>query len=81
MRYEIYGVDIHTKGDLKGYVTGMITFYYDGFSSDHEFLYRVDKDENGNAHELVSVDYGYKVPYIEDIWKDLENDIKRVAGV
>ena len=26
MVYDIYGIDIHTKGDLKGYVTGLITF-------------------------------------------------------
>lgn len=81
MVYDIYGIDIHTKGDLKGYVTGLITFYYDGKTSDHEFLYRIYADENGPSDELVSIDYGYKVPYIDEVWEDIEEELKRLVGV
>lgn len=74
-KYEFYTRDIITKGDLKGYINGHITFYYNNDEFNHEFLYRFDDEENGENFKLVSIDYGYKIPFINEAWKDIETDL------
>lgn len=71
-RYSFNQMDIYTKGDLKGYINGYINFKYKDNDYDHEFLYRFDDEENGDNFTLVSIDYGYYIPYIDEVWKDIE---------
>lgn len=78
-RYEFYNTEIMTKGDLKGYIQGEITFKYNNTEYNHEFLYRFDDSENGDNFKLVTIDYGYKIPYIEEVWKEIESYLKEVA--
>lgn len=59
--FNLLNVEVHKKGYLKGYVTGILeTEYSNDFT--HEFLYRITDKENGENFTLVSVDYGYKIP-------------------
>jgi hypothetical protein len=78
-RYEFYTYDIYRKGDLKGYINGDITFRYNNDEYNHEFLYRFDDAENGENYKLVSIDYGYKIPYIDEVWNDIENQLKMLV--
>lgn len=70
--YELYTIDIYTKRDLKGYANGEITFHYNNDTYNHEFLYRIHDPENGKDNELVSIDYGYKIPYIDEVWDEIK---------
>ena len=54
---EFHNVEVYTKGDLKGYIQGMIEYK----DRDYEFLYRIGDNENGNNFTLVGIDYGYKI--------------------
>lgn len=78
-RYEFYTMDIFTKGDLKGYINGEITFQYNNTEYNHEFLYRFDDAANGENFKLVSIDYGWKIPYIEEVWEEIENSLKQYS--
>jgi len=73
--YEIYAINIFTKGHLKGYANGCITFYYKGLSYNHKFLYRIEDSVNGSSNSLVCIDYGFKIPNLASIWINLENMI------
>jgi hypothetical protein len=44
---------------------------------DHEFLFRFDDDVNGSNFKLVTIDYGYKVPFIDGVWGTIEGQIKQ----
>lgn len=74
-RFDFDTINVYTKGDLKGYADGYITFRYqrNGTESEcnHEFLYRFDDAENGQNDTLVSIDYGYEIPYIDRVWQDI----------
>ena len=74
-QYEFYTIDIFTKGDLKGYANGEIVFQYNNTEYRHEFLYRFDDKENGDNYQLVSIDYGLRVPYIMEIWDKIEKEL------
>ena len=78
-QYEFYTIEIMSKGDLKGYINGEITFYYNNEKWNHEFLYRFDDVANGENYELVSIDYGYKVPFIKEVWEEIETYLKNYA--
>ena len=75
-RYEFSTYDIYKKGDLKGYINGYIAFRYNNDEYNHEFLYRFDDIENGENFQLVSIDYGWKIPYIEEVWEEIEDQLK-----
>ena len=69
-KFDMYNVEIHFKGDLKGYITGMLqTSLAD---SEHEFLYRIKDRENGNDFTMVSIDYSYMIPLKEDHFDYIE---------
>jgi hypothetical protein len=74
--YQFGNIDVFTKGYLKGYTNGLIRFFYNGKETVHEFLYRYEDDGNGPEHEIVSIDYGYLVPGIKELWNRIEKDIK-----
>lgn len=74
-RYSFNHVELYKKGDLAGYIEGILTFNVGDREKDHEFLYRVDDKENGKDFTLVSIDYGYKIPYINDVWDNIEKTI------
>ena len=76
-RYEILHVEKYNKGYLKGYMSGMIRF--DG-DREHEFLFRFEDDpENGKKNTIVSIDYGYQVRDIENLWDDITEDLIRLS--
>ncbi|HDR7922606.1 hypothetical protein [Bacillus paranthracis] len=79
LTYEMSSVNVYKKGDLKGYVDGFITFKYENNESTHEFLYRYDDIENGKNFTLVTIDYGYTVPGIDNIFEKIENDLKGIV--
>jgi hypothetical protein len=79
-KYEFYTINVYTKGFLKGYADGHITFNYNNNTYNHEFLYRFDDAENGNNYQLVSIDYGYKIPYINEVWQEIENYLKEYVN-
>ena len=58
--FNLLNVEVYTKGDLKGYIQGLLETEYS--DTQHEFLYRFDDEANGKDYELVSVDYGYEIP-------------------
>ncbi|PFQ34717.1 hypothetical protein [Bacillus cereus] len=80
LTYEINNINVYKKGDLKGYMDGFITFKDGNHESTHEFLYRFDDIENGKNFTLVSIDYSYRVPGIDNIYENIENDLKRIVA-
>jgi hypothetical protein len=74
--YCIYEVDVYTEGDLIGYANGYITFQYGDKVYNHEVLYRFDDAAAGENHQIVSIDYGYKIPYIKEVWQEIEDYLK-----
>ncbi|WP_144537093.1 hypothetical protein [Bacillus thuringiensis] len=80
LTYEITNINVYKKGDLKGYMDGFITFKDGNHESTHEFLYRFDDIENGKKFTIVSIDFSYRVPGIDDIYKNIENDLKRIVS-
>lgn len=70
--YNFHNIEVYKKGFLKGYAAGYITFNYNNKTYDHEFLFRFDDEANGKNYTMVSVDYGYKIPYINEVWQELE---------
>ncbi|MED0951317.1 hypothetical protein P4T70_25015 [Bacillus mobilis] len=79
LTYEFSSFNVYKKGDLKGYVDGFITFKYENNESTHEFLYRYDDIENGKNFTLVTIDYSYTVPGIDNIWENIENALKGIV--
>lgn len=70
----------YTKGDLQGYIDGHIELIdKNGDTYNHEFLYRYDDAANGENFKLVTVDYGYHCPYIDEVWSSIENELKAIA--
>ena len=77
-QYNISSFDYYRKGYLKGYAAGFITFNYDNREYDHEFLYRYEDDpDNGEGNQIISIDYGYKIPYIEEVWQAITEELKQ----
>lgn len=78
--YEFINIEMYNKGFLKGYCEGIISFKLEDRESHHEFLYRFDDAENGKNYELQSIDYGYEIPYIEEVWKSIEDELKEYVN-
>ena len=74
-RFKVHHLDFHEKGDHKGYITGMIEFA--NRDKAHELLFRVHDPKNGDSNKLVSIDYGYKNPLVDELWQAIENEIKQ----
>lgn len=74
-KYEINNAEYYEKGDLAGYINGYITFG----ERDHEFLYRVSDPSNGNDYKLVTIDYGYNVPNLDEMWDEIERELYAIA--
>ena len=72
--FEIMHIKTFAEGDLKGYAQGRIHLFNTGCS--HEFLYRIDDPENGNSDTLVSIDHGYVNNRIDELWSEIETEIK-----
>ncbi|WEG18548.1 hypothetical protein PQ478_08700 [Alkalihalophilus pseudofirmus] len=47
--YTFDNIDVYKKGDLKGYVQGLITFSSNETESTHEFLYRTMMKQTGKT--------------------------------
>jgi len=71
--FKFENVEIYEKGDLKGYMQGIIIFSND---KEHEFLYRIEDKENGDDFTLVSIDYGYENNMVDRLWDEIENYCK-----
>lgn len=78
-QFNIKTIDVYQKGDLKGYANGYIEFDYNNRLHDHEFLYRFDDKANGDNWQIVSIDYGYEIPTINDVWEEIEREIKNIV--
>jgi len=74
--YEIMCIEAFTEGDLKGYAQGRVHFHNTGCT--HEFLYRIDDSENGENDTLVSIDHGYMNNRIDELWDEIETEIKKL---
>lgn len=72
MGFEIITANVYTKGDLKGYIDGIIEF---SNGKVHEFLYRIHDPENGDSNKLVSIDYGFENPMVDELWDTIEKYI------
>ena len=70
-RYKFIIIDLPDLGHYEGYALGNINFNYDNKENRHGFLYKC-KDK-----KLVSIDYGAKIPYIKEVWYDIEEYLKR----
>ncbi|WP_242248330.1 hypothetical protein [Bacillus cereus group sp. BfR-BA-01328] len=79
LTYEITNINVYKKGDLKGYMDGFITFKDGNHESTHEFLYRFDDIENGKNFTLVSIDYGCTVPGIDNVYENIESELKGIV--
>lgn len=73
-KFNIETIDIYTKGDLKGYAGGCISFTNKP-NTEHEFLYRFDDEANGKNFKLVSIDHGYSNNLIAEIWEEIEDHL------
>lgn len=56
--------------DYAGDYVGVIRFNYNNTERDHEFTF-VTREQ-----ELVSIDYGWKIPFLSDVWDDIENRLR-----
>ncbi|PGK51924.1 hypothetical protein CN918_29470 [Priestia megaterium] len=81
--YELGSFDVLEKGDLKGYTNEFIHFKFTNSETGkpdetaHEFLYRYEDEANGPNNKLVSIDYGYLVPGIDELWEGIEEELKK----
>lgn len=75
-RLVAHEIEFYTKGDLKGYINGLV--YDQTTKRDYEVLYRVHDSKNGPDYDLVSVDYGWKLNDDNEIIK-LEYFLTKVA--
>jgi hypothetical protein len=71
--FNLLNVEVYKKGDLKGYVSGMLETEYS--DQQHEFLYRFNDSSNGENFKLVTVDYGYMIPLKENHFDYIERVI------
>ena len=75
-------IQIYTKGDLKGYIEGIV---WQGLSKDdgnersYEFLFRLRDEQNGAPNTLVSIDYGWELKDKDRVFEILENGLKTFA--
>ena len=76
-RYRIYNLKFYMRGDLKGYAQGMIEF---NNGRGHEFLYRVYDPENGDSKTMVSIDWGFKNPMVDELWDEIENNLTKIIS-
>ena len=74
--FTITNREVMTKGDLKGYITAMISFSNKP-EVEHELLYRVHDPENGEDFTIVSIDYGYNNKEVDNLWNDIETEFKK----
>jgi predicted transcriptional regulator YheO len=63
--YEISEIIKDQDGDL----LGAICFNYNNDEYEHEFTFVTSEKK------LVSIDYGWKIPYIEEVWSEIENKL------
>ena len=76
-KYKFESREYITKGDLNGYVVGIISFADDDDNeTSHDFIFRHHDPKNGKDFKLISIDYGYKNPYIDTVWDDIEKELK-----
>ena len=66
--FEIYSPEL----DDEGYIHGVIIV--DG--CDYEFYFRVSDPENGRDFELLSVDYGWEIEGINELWPKIKAEIE-----
>jgi len=71
-RYKFNTIDLPDLGEYAGYALGTINFKYNNTDYDHEFLFRCKDIKNGESMEMVTIDYGYKIPYIDEVWDEIE---------
>jgi len=77
--YTMENLEYYLKGDLKGYANGLIEF---SNGKVHEILFRFYDPDNGESNQLVSIDYGYENPMVDEYWGEIEAEItKSVKGV
>ena len=63
---------------MEGYMMAQVeTAKTDGCS--YEITFRIKDDENGNEMKLISIDYGYQIPNIDEIWDGIENMCKQIV--
>lgn len=65
-RYKFSFITLPDLGHLHGYALGIIIFNYNNAEHKHEFLYKCEDKK------MVSIDYGAKIPYIKEVWDDIE---------
>lgn len=75
-KYKFESREYITKGDLKGYVVGIISFSDEDNETSHDFIFRHHDPKNGEDFKLISIDHGYIVPYIDTVWDDIEKELK-----
>lgn len=56
--------------DCEGDLVGDILFNYNNDTYRHEFTF------NAKENELISIDYGWKIPFIKEVWEEIENHLK-----
>ncbi|MFC8688190.1 hypothetical protein [Brevibacillus porteri] len=56
--------------DQDGDFVGVIEFSYSGSTYNHEYTFVASEQK------LVSIDYGWKVPYTNEVWSQIENTLK-----
>lgn len=61
-RYRFIDIAKDCDGDL----LGMLEFTYNGQQRDHEFCFLT------KTNELSSIDYGWKIPYVHDVFDQIE---------
>jgi len=66
-------VDIIKDGE--GDFVGVIEFYYNECSHRHEFTFVIKE------RKLISIDYGFKIPYISSIWNEIEDYLKNHSRI
>lgn len=76
-KFKLTNVEIYNKGELKGYMQGIISFINKP-DSEHEFLYRLSDIENGDNFKLISIDYGYENNLVDILWSEIENYCKEL---
>lgn len=77
--FNVLDVAVVTTGYLKGYAIGQIEFNYDDKTTQHDFMYRVYDLGSGECDKLMSVDHGYKIPSLDELWVDIEKEVTRLV--
>ena len=73
-KFNVDSIEVITnrRSDMYGYAIGYISFDNDKTC---EFTYRFDDEENGKNNTIVSIDYGYLINGIDNIWNEIEKVI------